>query len=691
MLGASLAVLLVWAATAAATESLAVTAVPLTLTEGQSYNGPVATFIDSAIGDSVGSYTASIAWGDGATSPGTVFGSDANGWTVSATHLYQEEGTYTISTTVNDSAGPATGSVAQNVTVADAPLSASQGSTQQFSGTGTPGALNSEQALEAGIGGINNGTAPSEQSSGLRVLKWDAISTDGTDALGATTINAHTVALSPSRVQASGLRLKGPVAVANDGFQSTNAGTGTKLQAFTSPNLAAPFNSNTLELDVVAPTRTTSAAVPQVSRGLGVVFKNVVSPNTTSIEYFNGDTLLSRIFAPAGAAGQPEFAGELFGSPVVTKVVITLGTAMIFSWDGNFITAGPTDGGAVNLVAADDVVLAEPAPPHAAASATAGVVFSGTVGTFADSDPVAAAHDFTSEIDWGDGSVSSGSVSGSGPFAVGGSHTYAASGTFTVKVNELDLGGAERSESFTMTVAPRASTTSVSCAPAAVHIGQAATCAATVTDTGSSPSAPTGAVTFGSDTTGGGFGSGAGCTLVATSTAGQSSCTITYVPGLVGSGTHEITGTYNGDAARGGSSGTGALTVSAAPGVPGAPSIVPRCTMAIPSKTLAKHARTFRVTVSCNLAANLNLTGVATLAPKHSRKRSRLNFGTAHALAPAGRAVSLTLKPSSKVLAQIRKAAHQGAHITLSFSVIATNRGAIGASNASVPVLKVAR
>jgi hypothetical protein len=62
----------------------------------------------------VGPYSASIAWGDGQTSAGTI--SAPNGNAVSGTHTYSEEGPYTVTVTVTDSAGAtATGSGSNSV------------------------------------------------------------------------------------------------------------------------------------------------------------------------------------------------------------------------------------------------------------------------------------------------------------------------------------------------------------------------------------------------------------------------------------------------------------------------------------------------------------------------------------------------------------------------------------------------
>jgi parallel beta-helix repeat protein len=73
------------------------------------------------ISGGVAPYSASIAWGDGQTSAGTISAPNANA--VSGTHAYLEEGPYTVSVTVTDSTGAtATGSASNSV--ADATLSA---------------------------------------------------------------------------------------------------------------------------------------------------------------------------------------------------------------------------------------------------------------------------------------------------------------------------------------------------------------------------------------------------------------------------------------------------------------------------------------------------------------------------------------------------------------------------------------
>jgi hypothetical protein len=102
--------------------------------------------------------------------------------------------------------------------------------------------------------------------------------------------------------------------------------------------------------------------------------------------------------------------------------------------------------------------------------------------------------------------------------------------------------------------------TSVTCSPGTVAVGQATTCTATVTDTaGGSQTTPTGMVTFASS--GSGSFSASPCTL--TGSGASASCSVTYTLGASGtpSRTDTITATYGGNSTHGGSSGSTTVTV----------------------------------------------------------------------------------------------------------------------------------
>src|SRR5262249_61488276 len=68
---------------------LTATAVPIRAALNVAFAGVVATFTDANPGGVVGDYTATIDWGDGENSTGTVASDGQGGFTVSGTHTYE--------------------------------------------------------------------------------------------------------------------------------------------------------------------------------------------------------------------------------------------------------------------------------------------------------------------------------------------------------------------------------------------------------------------------------------------------------------------------------------------------------------------------------------------------------------------------------------------------------------------------
>jgi hypothetical protein len=88
----------------------------------QSYNAPTATFTDAASpSGTLSDFSASIAWGDGSSSTGTVSGPDGGPYTVSGTHTYASTGNFTIVTTIKDVGGSVANAVCGTLAFAFAP------------------------------------------------------------------------------------------------------------------------------------------------------------------------------------------------------------------------------------------------------------------------------------------------------------------------------------------------------------------------------------------------------------------------------------------------------------------------------------------------------------------------------------------------------------------------------------------
>lgn len=99
-----------------------ITGQTINATEGLFFSGGVASFTDADATLGIGNFTASITWGDGALSTGTVTSNGAGGFYVSGSHTYEEEGVYSVGVTVSVSGQ--SGSSTGVANVADAPLTA---------------------------------------------------------------------------------------------------------------------------------------------------------------------------------------------------------------------------------------------------------------------------------------------------------------------------------------------------------------------------------------------------------------------------------------------------------------------------------------------------------------------------------------------------------------------------------------
>ncbi len=450
---------------------LSVTAVPQTFTAAEGVSTPIAVmaFTDT---ESVGpdNFTnVQINWGDGTTTAGTITQPGGTGapFLVTGSHAYAVEGPQSISVSMHDTQDNQdvnlTGSTA---TIPDAPLlpgTASAVPTNVLTGVGTGSAAGSAAAalssFETAIGGTNNGGTASPQSGGFRTINWDGVPLDGNDPGFSDTVIVpnSVVGIPTNRFQERGVQFAEVYAVSgpnpatpsdNSTFVTVNPNVDGLFPPFSSPKTFAMFNENTIELNIVQPSSHTTTPTPAATSAFGAVFLNVEQPNTSSIEFFDGDQSLGKYYVPIAAPGQPEFLGVQFSSPVITNVTLTLGSGVLFSFDGKTVTSGGANSATNNLVATDDFAYAEPAALASSStttlSAAAGVSLNNVlVGQFTDSSPPADASGFTATIDWGDGHTSPGTITsnGNGLFSVNGSNTYANGGTFAVSAVVQDFGG----------------------------------------------------------------------------------------------------------------------------------------------------------------------------------------------------------------------------------------------------------
>ncbi len=538
-----------------------------------------------------------------------------------------------------------------------------------FTGSGTSGTSAAIASFEAAAGGGDNGTIAGEQNGGFRHVTWDQIALDGSDP-GSTTIEpGQVIAPAPTRLESWGLELGPEIAVSDDGFQSVNSGTFTP---FSPANAWGTFNTTTANLQVVVPAGQGSTPTPAQSRGLGIVFLDVTGSTQVQIQYYNGDTpLLQTPLSPP--VGTTSFAGLLFPDPIVTRVVVTLGGAEMFGWDGTTVTPGGS-----NSVAGDDVVLAEPEPARSNVGATAGVPISTVLDTFTETDPNAYV---TAVIDWGDGTRTAGAIAPApdGAFNVTGTHAYARTGDYTVIVTVDDSTPSEQTSNTIIQVGPRASATSVICSPSPVAVTAATTCTTVVSDVGAGgPIAPTGLVALSSPTAGAAFAEDSGCVLAPDGTPGVSICQVLFTPSQLPPNRARITADYDGDLAHGPSDGL--ATVAIRP---------QHCSLRALSTKLSHRPVGLGVVVTCDARANVQITVTAAAARTRSFKQIRLQFGVLKAAVTAGRPTVLVIKPAPGVLPILRAATRRHRRVSLKLTLVASSHATRATTTTRASALRI--
>lgn len=79
--------------------------VSFTAVKKTTFTGSVATFTDANPAGKASEFTASIVWGDGRTSPGTVSALTGGGFAVVGTHRYEAKGAYAVAVHIADMGG----------------------------------------------------------------------------------------------------------------------------------------------------------------------------------------------------------------------------------------------------------------------------------------------------------------------------------------------------------------------------------------------------------------------------------------------------------------------------------------------------------------------------------------------------------------------------------------------------------
>jgi hypothetical protein len=103
--------------------ALSSTGTQVSATAGSSFSGVVASFTDADPAGTVSDYVATVDWGDGQSSSGTVTAASSGGFQVTASHTYTAPGSFSVTVSIRDTGGAST-IASTTASVAAAPPSA---------------------------------------------------------------------------------------------------------------------------------------------------------------------------------------------------------------------------------------------------------------------------------------------------------------------------------------------------------------------------------------------------------------------------------------------------------------------------------------------------------------------------------------------------------------------------------------
>lgn len=197
------------------------------------------------------------------------------------------------------------------------------------------------------LGGPSNVATP-PAASGRREINWDGVpdAVTNTNTFAGNFFNTNSPRGLVLTTPGTGFR------VSNNDFADVNAGYGGEIAAFSTAKTFAPVGSNITEVTFFTPGSTNEATVS----AFGVVFSDVDTAGSTSMEFFSGISSLGTFVVPIRCdANGHSFLGVIFDDERVTRVRITTGSAAL-SGGTNDVTGG----GTADIVVMDDLIYSEP-------------------------------------------------------------------------------------------------------------------------------------------------------------------------------------------------------------------------------------------------------------------------------------------------------------------------------------------
>jgi hypothetical protein len=208
-------------------------------------------------------------------------------------------------------------------------------------------------AFRIDLGTLNPNVAGSF-GTGRREINWDAVPDMFSDPnlLPNNFFNVNSPRGAVFSTPGTGVAVSANAGVAEVRFGTINPTYPDLFQVFSPQRLFTAIGSNIVDVSFFIPGTTT----PALTRGFGAVFTDVDLPGTTSLMFFGASNqLLGQFFVPSFPGDQTfSFLGVDFGSPEVSRVRITNGTAAL----------GPNENlpAGLDLVVMDDFIYGEPVP-----------------------------------------------------------------------------------------------------------------------------------------------------------------------------------------------------------------------------------------------------------------------------------------------------------------------------------------
>jgi hypothetical protein len=226
--------------------------------------------------------------------------------------------------------------------------------------------LDTVDAFRSAIGGANNGNAPGPFTTGRREINWDGGGANAQPLVNMPKdlfLNNRGAFYEPAATTFSISGQAAPNDATLARFGNINPTYPNTFTSFSSPRIFAPTNSIVTEQLFFQPG--SNKNIPAVTTAFGAVFTDVDRARTTSIEYFGANNKsLGKFYVPAANNGLSFLGVKFDGGELISRVSITTGDTVL----------GPNDGGAVDVVAMDDFIYAEPKSAAAAGAPEPGTL-----------------------------------------------------------------------------------------------------------------------------------------------------------------------------------------------------------------------------------------------------------------------------------------------------------------------------